>query len=233
MWKRPINFASDAHPRMTRRALIVGLMGAGAMCGIPSSVSASARPRLLRYRASHSVFGNIGTYSNNIDEQGSMTVVRTQIHLLVSVLGVVLHREDADRSERWSGNRLVEFHGVTTANGQASEIWGEARSDGFAVTSAQGTIVAPENVRPSNPWSAGFLDADTMMRTDSGTVERVRISPPMSAAVMISNATIQTREYDISAAPSYKVWLDERDVPVMFAVNDKSGLVSFILTEQT
>ena len=200
-----LDLASVADRKLTRRALIIGLAGAGAVSALPSRVSASVQPRLLRYRANHSVFGNIGTYSNNIDQQGSTIVVQTHIHLLVSVLGVVLHREDADRSERWSGNRLVEFHGVTTANGQASEIWGEARKDGFAVTSAQGTIVAPANVRPSNPWSAGFLDADTMMLTDSGTVEQVRISPPTSGSVMISDATIQTREYDISASPSYKV----------------------------
>jgi hypothetical protein len=44
---------------------------------------------------------------------------------------------------------------------------------------------------------------------------------------------LRTQEYDISATPSYKVWLDERDVPVMFTVDDDSGLITFTLAEQS
>ncbi|MEJ0068779.1 MAG: hypothetical protein WDO24_08705 [Pseudomonadota bacterium] len=48
----------------------------------------------------------------------------------------------------------MSFHGITTTNGKAIEVTGEARSDGFAITSPSGTVVAPPDVVPSDPWFA-------------------------------------------------------------------------------
>jgi hypothetical protein len=217
---------------LTRRSISRGILGLAAST-VPLISLAGPALRILKYHVVHSTYGSIGDYSNNIVSQNEETVVRTQLRLLVTLFGFVLHREDAHRTERWSGERLVAFHGTTTVNGEDSTVVGEAGSQGFVITSALGVVVAPENIRPSNPWSAGFLSADTMMLSDSGKVEHVRISRPKKVTVMIGNADIQAREYEISADPSYKVWLDASDVPVMFLVNDDSGTVIFTLVQQT
>lgn len=216
--------------RLTRRVLARGLLGWAATT-IASDCFALSLRRVLKYRVNHSIYGNIGDYSNSIDRGSEETVVRTQIRLLVEVLGIVLHREEAERTERWRGDRLIAFHGVTTVNGEPSVIVGEARADGFVITTPRGVVVAPVDVRPSNPWSAEFLRADTMMLSDSGKLEHVRISQPKDAVILVNNGNILAREYEISADPSYKVWLDTRDIPVMFLVNDDSGTVTFTLVE--
>jgi sterol desaturase/sphingolipid hydroxylase (fatty acid hydroxylase superfamily) len=227
--RRPLS--SGPRRGLARRELTIGLLGMLAMGAMPPALAASFPRHLLRYRVTHSIYGDIGTYTNQIDQDGDTITVRTQIRVLVRILGIVWHREEADRSERWSGNRLVAFHGTTSVNGEVTEVWGEARGDDFVVTSPQGTSVAPANVHPSNPWSAGFLDSDTMLRADTGEVERVRISPPIPAAVTIDGTTIQTRKYEISATPSYKIWLDKQDVPIMFSIDDELGVVTFTLVE--
>jgi len=220
---------ADAY-RLTRRALVIGgasAVAARALCG---SATAAA-PRFLRYTATHSFYGEIGSYSNAIEQSADMTVVRNEVHLLVSVFGIIVHREDAQRTEHWRQSRLVAFQGVTTVNGKALKITGTASEQGFNITTPGGTTIAPTDIRPSNPWSAGFLSSQTLLRTDTGTVEQVQISAPTSAIVTINRARVATRAYEVTATPAYKVWLDPLDIPVMFSVTDDSGLVTFTLTE--
>jgi hypothetical protein len=67
---------------------------------VPSAKAASDATEQLRYQVRHSVYGNIGTYTNLVQSVGQMTTVRTTAHFLVTMLGVGLHREDAERTER-------------------------------------------------------------------------------------------------------------------------------------
>ena len=50
---------------------------------------------MLRYRVKHAIYGDIGTYSNTVDQTGDVTTVLTEAHFKVSLLGIVVHREDA------------------------------------------------------------------------------------------------------------------------------------------
>lgn len=190
----------------------------------------SAASHVLRYRVKHAAFGDIGTYSNTVEQTGDTTTVLTEAHFRVSLLGVVLQRQDARRTERWRGDRLIYFDGVTTKNGQSQELHGEARGDGFVIASPRGTVTAPADVRPANPWSANFLGADTMMDVDTGAIEPVRISGGEAASVTIDGASLRTRAYEIDGKTHYKIWLSEAEqVPVMFSVDDDTGLVTFTL----
>jgi hypothetical protein len=92
-------------------ALIMVLGIKGSVMG--NTAAAATTTEQLRYRVQHSVFGNIGTYTNVVQIVGDMTRVRTSAHFLVTMLGVGLHREDAERTERWQGSRLKSFLGVT------------------------------------------------------------------------------------------------------------------------
>jgi hypothetical protein len=111
--------------------------------------------------------------------------VLAEAHFKVSLLGIVLHREDARRTKRWRGDRLVFVHGVTTKNGQPVELRGEARGDSFVITSQRGAVAAPADVHLTNPWSANFLGSDTMMRVDTGAIEPVRVSDGEAASITI------------------------------------------------
>jgi len=181
-------------------------------------------------RVKHARYGDIGTYSNTVERDGDTTTVLTEVHLKVSLLGIVLHREDAQRQERWRANRLVFFHGVTTTNGKPLEISGEARGSGFVIASPHGTQTAPPDIHPANPWSANFLQSATMMHVDTGVVEPVRVTGGAEANVTLDGASLPTRRYEIDGTTRYRIWLSEAEqVPVMFSVDDDTGLVTFTL----
>ena len=203
-------------------------IGCTAIAGSISCAAADSTQQ-LRYGVQHSTFGNIGTYTNVVLSVGDTTTVQTTAHFLVKVLGVGMHREDAERTERWQGGRLMSFVGVTTKNGDTVKLHGEARGSDFVITSPLGTFVAPATVQPANPWSANCINSTTMMRVDNGKIEHVRVTGGVETQVAIGGATIPVREYEIHGDTRYKIWFDQHNTPVMFMVDDNSGKVMFTL----
>lgn len=186
-------------------------------------------PRQLVYNVKHSIFGNIGTYSNLIESSGAVVTVKTTAHFLVTALGVGLHREDAQRVEQFQGNRLMFFHGVTVKNGETTEVKGQANGNNFVIDTPSGQITAPASVKPANPWSTKSIESSEMMRVDTGKVEKVTVSDAGQTNVNIDGSSTLVHEYDISGGTKYKVYIDNHDTPVMFVVDDDSGQVTFTL----
>jgi hypothetical protein len=209
---------------------MVGILAATVGAG-PAAAEAPAQ---FSYRVSHSVFGDIGTYTNTIEPSRDTTIVQTQAHFEVKMLGVRMYREDAERTERWQGTRLVSFRGWTDKGHGPAEVKGEARGNAFVIISPQGTTTtAPSSVHPANPWSSGFLHSNTMMRPDSGKLEQVRIGPGQETTVNIDGAAIPAVKYEVDGSTRYTVWLDGRGVPVKFIVDDDTGKVTFTLAKCT
>lgn len=209
----------------------LALLCAAALCvGVAGPASARSPVRLV-YKVEHSVFGDIGTYSNTIETAGDTTTVLTSAHFRVHMLGLVVHREDATRTERWNGDRLVYFHSVTDKGEGPLEVTGDATADGFVIRSPKGTFIAPAAVHPANPWSPNFLAARTMMRVDTGRIERVSISGGGEAPVTLAGQTVFAHEYQVDGATRYWVWIDGRGIPVQFTVDDSSGKITFTLTD--
>lgn len=214
-------------PSWWRAVVFVALGGLWAI----GPAAASGPPRQLVYSVTHSVFGNIGTYINTIEPDGSGTLVLTQANLNVRMLGVNLYHEVAQRSERWQGNRLVAFDSVTDKGHGPVVVKGVARGNAFVITSPQGTFDAPATVHPANPWSPNFLRANEMMRVDTGRVEPVRVTGGRETSVTVGLDTVSARMYEIDGNTKYIVWLDGRGVPVKFMVDDNSGKVTFTLAK--
>ena len=227
------NRSARATPVALRiRALALVAMVGGLTAGLTAGTAVAETPAQFIYRVSHSTFGDIGTYSNTVEPSRDGTTVQTRAHFEVSMLGVRMYREDAQRTERWQGNRLVSFHGVTNKGDGPVEVKGEARGNGFVITSSsQGTITAPASVHPANPWSNNFLTSSTMMRPDDGKLEQVRVGGGKETTVKLDGATIPTVEYQVDGSTKYTVWLDGRGVPVKFIADDDTGKVTFTLAK--
>jgi hypothetical protein len=206
---------------------IVGVLGTLVAVG-PAAAEAPAQ---FTYRVTHSVFGEIGTYTNTVEPSRDGVTVQTRAHFEVKMLGMRMYREDAERTERWQGNRLVSFRGVTDKGDGPAEVKGEARGNNFVITSPQGTITAPWSVHPANPWSSNFVHSNTMMRPDTGKLEQVRVGAGQETAVNIDGANIPAVKYEVDGSTKYTVWLDGRGVPVKFLVDDDTGKVTFTLAK--
>ena len=190
---------------------------------------ADAAREVYTYRVVHPTYGDIGTYTNTVDRSGDDAKVQTELKIAVKKIGIVVYRQEARRAEHWRNDRLVSFDGVTVTNGSKLEVHGEARDNGFAITTPSGTQIAPGNVHPSNPWSAMVLKTDYMMSTKTGRLTHVRVSGGEEEAVALAGSTMRLHQYEIVGDKRQFVWLDSRGTPVAFRTEEDGAQVDFVL----
>lgn len=191
---------------------------------------ARAETQVYTYAVEHPTFGRIGTYTNVIEETADRAHVTSVLHTAVRILGFVVYRQDATRSEEWRRGRLVSFRSVTTTDGKSVEVTGVARGNSFVITTPTGTTVAPADVRPSNPWSPAILNAHVMMSTKTGLIEDVRVTGGDEIAATFDGKTRILHRYLIDGRKRGVVWLDDHDVPVAFKVWEQGTPIELVLT---
>lgn len=203
--------------------------------GWPASSAADpllpTSPQILEYKIRHALYGEIGTYFNVIETSGDTIDVRSSLRIAVKFLGLAMYSEEAERSERWVGDRLVAFNSVTRKNGERIEVTGEARDNAFVIKAPWGTAEAPADVRPSNPWSAKVLAPATVMSTTTGRLFQPRVRISAEELTMLDGQRRKLRQYEIVTDKREFVWLDEQDVPVVFGTDDDGARVEFVLVQ--
>jgi hypothetical protein len=216
----------DILPVMARAPILL----ACAMLGVALVAGpAHAAREVYTYRVIHPTYGEIGTYTNVVERSGNDATIQTELKIAVKKIGIVVYRQEASRAEHWRNDKLLSFEGVTVTNGDKLEVRGEARGNGFAITTPSGTVMAPGNVHPSNPWSAMVLNTDYMMSTKTGRLVHVQVKGGQEQPVALAGATLRLHQYEIVGDKRQFVWLDGSGTPVAFRTEEDGALVDFIL----
>jgi Domain of unknown function (DUF6134) len=210
-----------------RRYVILALLLTAALAG-----PALAAPERYDYRVIHPTYGDIGTYTNTVERRGEDTEVRSELRIAVRMLGIVVYRQEAERTERWHGHTLVSFDGVTVTNGEKLPVHGEARGGAFVVTTPSGSVTAPADVHPSNPWSPMVLKTDVMMSTRTGAVQPVHVSGGELEPVNLPGITRRLHQYEVVSDKHQFVWLDDKGTPIAFRTVESGTPVDFVLTRR-
>jgi hypothetical protein len=211
------------------------LAGAALAGVLAAPCAALAAPQTYDYVITHSRYGVIGTYDRSIDETGGVTHAQSHMRIAVKMLGIVVHRENAEQNETWRGSRLVAFHCVTTANGKPIKVSGEARDNGFLVTSPSGTATAPADVAASDPWGFSRLGPAEVVSLKSGKLEQINVTGGETDPVMLHGVRETARHFHVSTANQpnkWEVWLDPQGVPIKFRSLEHGDTVDFTLTSR-
>ena len=219
---------------MHRSHLIIGLsLGAALACLSPAG-AAQAASQVLTYNVEHPTYGNIGTYTNTVSQNGNTADVRTDLHVAVKVVGIPLFRQDATREEQWQNQRLVAFQSETDDNGTKIAVTGKTDGASFVIRStSNGTLTAPPQVHPSNPWAPFVLQTDTMMSTKTGRVSAVSVKDTGEMMVTLDGRTVRVHQWFVDDEKHQVVWIDDRGVVVAFQTQEDGKPINFVLTNQT
>jgi hypothetical protein len=203
---------------LRRRLCLFRLLAYGLLVGSAIAPTAGATTRTIEYRIVHPVVGDIGYYRNIITTFGDAVTVQSTLRVVAELLGVVVHREDADRTETWKAGRLVRFDGVTTANGRVIPLHGEAQGDKFVLTTPRGVHEGPADIRPSNPIDGSFVGHDTMMDTDTGLIHKIKVFDKGEVTVEVLGRPMEARYYDAYGQDGghSQVWVNDLGVPIQF-----------------
>jgi hypothetical protein len=205
---------------------------AALLLAVAAGVPAHAAAERYDYRVIHPTYGDIGTYVNTIDRVGDDTEVTTEMRIAVRFLGIVVYRQEARRIERWHGQQLVSFDGLTITNGDRLAVHGVARNGAFVVTTPSGTVTGPADVHPSNPWSIMVLQSPVMMSTRTGKILPARVTGGEVEPVSLPGLNRNLHQYEIDTDKRQYVWTDDAGTPVAFETREKGTPVDFVLSRR-
>jgi hypothetical protein len=222
---------------LNSRGGCMGWWGFAAAAGLSAVLATSAMAaETYSYSIRHPTLGEIGTYTDRVERRDGQWQVDTTVRIAARVLGIVMHREEAQRRQIWRDGRLVFFHGITTTNGVPIEVRGEAEGDAFRVATPAGTEVAPANVVLSDPWQAsrsgGRLSTGTMLSTKTGRIGPVEATGGESERLSVDGVALAVKHYAFASDKRQDVWLDSRGIPVMFRTIENGTPIDFVLSHE-
>lgn len=219
---------------MQRSAFILAPSVFAAMLALAPVAFAQGPTEVLTYNVEHPSYGNIGTYTNTVSQDGNVANVRTDLHIAVKVIGIQLFHQDATREERWDNEHLVSFKSNTDDNGTQIGVTGQADGNAFHITStANGSLTAPPQVHPSNPWAPFVLDTDTMMSTKTGKVSPVVVKDTGEVTMTFDGKQMRVHQWFVDDDKHQVVWIDDRGVVVAFQTQEQGSPINFVLKTET
>ena len=220
-----------------RARAIVAAMGLSVIAGAPALAdqagSADNGRHVYTYSVLHPLYGKIGTYTDTIERSAETTRIEGCLRIAVKVLGLVAYRMESNTTEIMHGDRLVSLRSDTDKDGLQLEVHGEARGDQFLVSGTGGSFAGPANIAPTDPWVLKRAGEKTVVFTDTGRIFNVLISGGEYETVSVNGASVSARHFVIMGLRRQEVWLDGREIPIMFRIVEDGTPVDFVLQGPT
>ncbi len=147
----------SARPIWPRRAVLPLLLGAGPALALPAEL----RFHVLRQGS------RIGTHRVAFGGDAGGLTARTEVDILVKVLGVAVFRFSHRFEEAWSGDRLLWATSRRDRNGSVTEMRAEAAEAGILVQGSAGRFRLPAESAPLSWWDSRRL-AGPLFANDTG-----------------------------------------------------------------
>jgi hypothetical protein len=199
------------------------------LCIIAAITPALAGSQVYTYSVMHPIYGEIGTFTDTIDRGPEGTRIDSRLRIAVKFLGIVVYRQEANTTEIILGNRLVSLQSATEKDGQHLEVHGEARGDRFVVTATAGSFIGPATIAPSDPWVLKHTGDATVVFTDTGRIVNLHVSGGDYDTVSLNGTQVSARHFVVTGDKRQEVWLDNREIPIMFRTVEDGTPIDFVL----
>jgi len=151
------------------------------------------------YNVHHGLFGDIGTLTREIHQDGDTVTISTRADVRVEVFGVALHKMQLAWDEAWVEGCLQDFRGRTVRNKETSTIHAWSEGAGYVVEGKSGRTAAPAGLQPIAPWSINIVDASTLMSPESGKLYPVAIQAGGVETLNVGGTMRRVRHYVLRA----------------------------------
>lgn len=161
--------------RLSRRRLGQLALAAAVLGG--RRTSAAETPLLSTVpdrRLSFAVLGLgqiIGRHEVRIEGSPSALVVRSDVDIDVSPLGIPLFTYRHRGIETWKDDRLVAFESESKGDERSDRVVGRAVNAGFEVTGRKGTIVAPADIMVGSYWTVRMMSRSVLLDPQKGVLK--------------------------------------------------------------
>jgi len=122
---------------------------------------------------------------------------------------------------------------VTDKDGRHLEVHGEAQGDQFMVNATTGSYAGPATMLPSDPWLLKRTGDQIVVSTSTGRMVNVEVSGGDYDTVPMNGASVTARHFVVNGDKRQEVWLDNREIPIMFRTVENGTPIDFVLQNGT
>jgi hypothetical protein len=198
-----------------------------------TTAPAVAGQQVYTYAVVHPIYGEIGTFTDTIDRTAEGTRIDSRLRVAVTLLGVTAYREESDATEIMHGNRLVSLESITNKDGRHLEVHGEAKGDQFMVNCTIGSFAGPKTISPSDPWVLKRTGEQVVVSTSTGKIVHVQVTGGNDELVSVNGTSVSARHFVIEGDKRQEVWLDNREIPIMFRTFEDGTPIDFVMQDAT
>lgn len=210
-----------------------GLMLLIMSLALASPQSAEASPTATTsqvYRVTHSLFGDVGTFTQSITHDGDRIVVDSHLDVQVTVLfsKIVLHEVRSTVREIWSAGRLLTYDSVTLEDGEITEIHGRAEDDAFTTSGPSGEARLPADISSMTRWSIDLTHMNLLLSPETGRLRRVAITGGARQRLDLGSGPVLATHFIAHGDESFELWYDKDEHLVKLELHTATGKVSFL-----
>ena len=162
-------------PLISRRAF--GRLALGAAIGasrLAEAADAGLLSTVPERRLRFDVIGlgqTIGSHEVRIGGTPDAFVVRSDVDIYVSALGIPLFTYRHSGTETWKNDRLVAFESQSQGDERADSVVGRAVERGFEVKGRRGTILATADIMVGSYWTPRMMSKPVLLDPQKGVLE--------------------------------------------------------------
>lgn len=210
---------------------LIGVFAAAAGLLLAGAGPVLAGEQVYVYAVMHPSYGRIGTRTDTVDRSADAMRIDSRLRVAVTVLGVVVYRQQNDLSEVIQGDRLVSLDSVTDRDAKHLVVHGKAEGDRFVVDSTLGSSSGPATTAPSDPWAIDGTGPRTLVYTSTGRIADALVSGGQQETVSLNGGPVSLRHFVVNGTNRQDVWLDSKGIPILFRSFESGTPIDFILEQ--
>ena len=171
----------------------------------------------------------IGRHEVRIEGSPGAFVVRSDVEIDVSPLGIPLFTYRHSGTETWRNDRLVAFESESKGDERTDSVAGRAISGGFEVKGRKGTILAPADIMVGSYWTSRMMSRPVLLDPQKGVLEEQVVHSRQRTAWEVRGHKRPVTVYSISSILNGEVAYDDSGRWVGARFKKKSAEIEYRL----
>jgi hypothetical protein len=166
----------------------------------------------------------VGQHRISFGRRGETTIAETRTDIDIPFLFLTGYRFDYQSKTVWRGDRLENLTAMTDDDGDRTSVEVVHRDRKFVVAGPNGSLTLAKQLLPTEHWSFAFIQADEILNTITGQVNRITRTKLASAFVPAANGIVRANRYRLDGDIQLETWYDDegRWLGMRFAGKDGS-----------
>jgi hypothetical protein len=183
-------------------------------------------PGRLDYRVTRD--GNeIGRQTVEFIRRGDQLTVRTDVDIVVTLIGIPVYRFTHEAEEQWENGHLVRFWSKSNDDGEPRAVALERNGDRLKGTYNGRAVDLPATIIPASLWHPDTVNQTILLDPIKGRDRQVTVVDKGAETIKVRGQPVSAQHYQMSGQIVRDIWYgpDGQVVHVRFPGKDGSQIV--------